>query len=266
MSDAVARLKAALEGRYVFKCTWLVGIGVAALLAGFQFWPSTAAAQTPPQEAADPLNQPVWIEGGTFSMGSTDGRDNERPVHQVTVSGFWIQEHEVTNEEYQRFVPEHQYPSGEGRYPVVSVSWQEAMDYARSRGGSLPTEAQWEFVARGTAGRTHPWGEEAPTCGRAQYFGCALSRLPVMSRPDGATPEGVHDLLGNVWEWVADWYDEYSPADVTDPSGPASGEGRVFRGGSFFVAPHFLRAAFRYNNRPGNRYDVLGFRVVWSAA
>ena len=87
-----------------------------------------------------------------------------------------------------------------------------------------------------------------------------------MSRPDGATPEGVHDLAGNVWEWVADWLDEYSPADVTDPPGPASGGSRVLRGSSFNNSPRSLRAARREGLPPDFRRNFFGFRVVWSAA
>lgn len=267
----------------------IAGASVVAVVIGFQFLPSdrasatpdptdTLSAQpgttepapptlTPPAGATDPLNRPIWIEGGTFQMGSTGGRDNEEPVHQVTVSGFWIQEHEVTNEEYQRFDVKHSFPSGQERHPVVNVKWQEAMDYAGSRGGSLPTEAQWEFAARGTAGRTYPWGEAGPTCQLAHYSGCDPSlSIPVMSRPGGATPEGVYDLGGNVWEWTADWYGLYGASAATDPAGPSSGTPRVLRGGSFSNVDENLRGASRSNFDPDYDLDLSGFRVVWSSA
>ena len=221
----------------------------------------------PPPGADDPLNRPIWIEGGTFSMGSDDGWDNEQPVRRVTVSGFWMQEHEVTNEEYARFDASHSFPQGEEKHPAVRVNWQRATDYAASRGGSLPTEAQWEFAARGAEGREYPWGDAKPTCERAHYSGCDPSgTIRVMSRPDGATPEGVHDLAGNVWEWVADWYGDYDPSDLDDPQGPASGTSRVLRGGSFDFAPLNLRASRRLSYGPELDYVGLGFRVVWALA
>ena len=222
---------------------------------------------TPPPGADDPLNRPIWIERGTFQMGSDDGADDERPVHRVTMSGFWIQEHEVTNEEYRRFDAEHQFPSGQERYPVVAVSWQQAIDYARSRGGSLPTEAQWEFAARGAAGRTYPWGERAPTCQLAQVNGCGeTASITVMSRPDGATPEGVHDLAGNVGEWVRDWYGPYEASDALDPTGAQSGSSRVLRGGDFESSAVDLRGSFRSNFFPVSVSDDFGFRVAWAIA
>ena len=220
---------------------------------------------TPPPGADDPLNRPIRIEHGTFQMGSDDGADDERPVHRVTMSGFWIQEHEVTNEEYRRFDAGHQFPSGQERYPVVAVSWQQAIDYASSRGGSLPTEAQWEFAARGAAGRTYPWGERAPTCQLAQVDGCGeTASIPVMSRPDGATPEGVHDLAGNVWEWVRDWYGPYEASDALDPTGAQSGSSRLLRGGDFESSAVALRGSFRNSFFPVLVSDGFGFRVAWA--
>lgn len=200
-------------------------------------------------------------------MGSEGGESRESPVRQVTVSGFWMQEHEVTNREYRRFDPEHSFEAGKEEHPVVNVTWDEAMDYARLRGGSLPTEARWEFAARGTEGREYPWGDEPPTCDRAQYRGCdPRGTIEVNARPLGATPDSIYDLAGNVLEWVADWYDEYDPEDVTDPRGPESENHRVLRGGAFNSHPRRLRAAFRGFFRPGYRGGIVGFRVAWSAA
>ena len=147
----------------------------------------------------------------------------------------------------------------------MSVTWQQAMNYAAARGGSLPTEAQWEFAARGAAGRTYPWGEAAPTCVLAQYDACdPRATLPVMSRPGGATPDGIYDLAGNVWEWIADRSGSYSSADATDPTGPESGSSRVSRGGSFHDPHPYLRGSFRNSDAPGAEYDANGIRLVWA--
>ncbi len=165
---------------------------------------------TPPPGADDPLNRSIWIEGGTLNMGS-DLKDNESPIHRVTISGFWMQEHPVTNLEYGQFASQHSYEIVKKSHPVTKVSWDEAMEYAQFRGGSLPTEAQWEFAARGTEGRLYPWGDEPPTCLRAHSVDCPPGTIEVKSLSAGATPESIYDLAGNVWEWVADWYRPYEP-------------------------------------------------------
>ena len=224
----------------------------------------------PPPGAVDPLNPPVPIEGGFFWKGNPDPDTvSEGPYITYdetyapeTVAPFWIQQHEVTNAEYARFDPGHAYAPGEGRHPVVNVTWDEAWAYAESLSGRLPTETEWEFAARGEASRTYPWGDEPPTCDRAHFGVCEpRSTLPVMSSPAGATPEGVHDLAGNVWEWVVpDWY-----LLGNFPSNP---ETRMSRGGSFRDEPFFLRASNRNRGRGFQawfRMDNLGFRVVWPA-
>ena len=191
----------------------------------------------------------------------------------MTVSPFRIQEHEVTNAEYRRFLsqsqpdPNHDYEAAQD-LPVVNVTWYDAMAYAAWLGGSLPTEAQWEFAARGTKGRTYPWGEQAPECDRANFKECQPDGLkPVKTRrEEGKTPEGVYDLAGNVWEWCRDWFANYPSSEQTDPLGPASGSARVLRGGSFYSSPDLLRGAHRYQFSAYDRVDYNGFRVVWSAA
>ena len=200
-------------------------------------------------------------------MGSVDGQGDERehPQHWVTLSPFYMQEHEVTNAEYRRFDPNHD-ADAPNDHPVVNVSWFDAMAYAQWLGGSLPTEAQWEFSARGKEGREYPWGNETLTPDRANYGGNVRSTTRVKSYPKGATPEGIYDLAGNVWEWCRDWYGDYRGEEQTDPVGPDSGSFRVLRGGAFYNCPGHLRAAYRINYVPQNRNDRIGFRVVWSAA
>ena len=180
-----------------------------------------------------------------------------------------MQEHEVTNEEYRRFDPDHD-PDARDEHPVVNVYWDDAMAYAEWLGGTLPTEAQWEFAARGRDGRKYPWGNEDATCARANYFECGGAAVAVKSYETGATPEGVYDLAGNVWEWCLDWYAPYESTAQTDPTGPpessTSPPGRVSRGGSFDDVPRSLRAANRYDLTPDFRYDFFGFRVAWASS
>lgn len=216
----------------------------------------------------DGLNPGVLIEGGTFLSGSDDfdadfpvgspfSKEDEGP-HWWTVESFWIQEHEVTNEEYRRFDARHEFPPGEERLPVVNVTWREAMAYAASVGGSLPTEVQWEFAARGTERREYPWGNAVPTCELAQYRDCDPAGPTVaMARPGDATPEGVYDLAGNVREWVTPvWFDPERH--------PVNHEALRLKGGSFAHPSFFLRAAARTKYFPTDyQWNNVGFRVVW---
>ena len=222
----------------------------------------------PPVEAVDAkLNARISIPGGSFTMGEGD------EAHPVTLAPFTIQEHEVTNGEYRRFLSrsqpglKHNYEAAQD-LPVVEVTWYDAMAYAAWLGGSLPTEAQWEFAARGTTGRKYPWGEPAPECGRANFKGCEPDGLkPVKTvRDEGKTPEGVYDLAGNVWEWCRDWFAEYPRGEQRNPLGPPSGSARVSRGGSFHSTPEILRAAHRHSFGTLDAVDFIGFRVVWPTA
>jgi formylglycine-generating enzyme required for sulfatase activity len=212
----------------------------------------------------DPLNPAIVLSGGRFVMGSNDLFTSE---HRVSVSGFAIQRHEVTNEEFMRFKPTHRFRDGEQHDPVDSVSWYDAVAYAAWLGGSLPTEAQWEFAARGREGRVYPWGNTPPTPERANFLtDYAHARIePVGSHPRGATPDGVEDLAGNVWEWCRDWFDVYQPGSTidADPLGPLRGTGRVLRGGSYFYDATLLKAALRNNDLPSSRYLNYGFRVAF---
>ena len=233
--------------------------------------PADEGPPVPPPGAADPLNPPVYVAGGRFLSGNPDAdtvadpgnpfsTEDEGPVRSVDVEPFWIQSHEVTNEEYRRFDPDHAFPAGRERHPVVGVTWRQAMAYARWRGGALPTEEQWELAARGTEARTYPWGEAPPTCERAHFEGCEPEgTVEVTARPAGATPEGIHDLAGNVWEWVMPFW--------IDPRWPVANDAsRRMRGGSFDDAPFFLRPTNRSNGFfAGFRDFGTGFRVAWPA-
>ena len=216
----------------------------------------------------DSSNRRVLIAGGLFEMGSPEGTGEpvERPQRRITISPFRIQEHEVTNAEYRRFDPNHDRLAPDD-LPVVNVSWYEATAYAAWLGGSLPTEAQWEFAARGGDGRLYAWGEAAPTCAHANFMECGAALLPVRAgRDPGKTPDQVYDLAGNVWEWCRDWYGDYAAGERRDPLGPPTGSARVLRGGSFFNLPYDLRSVNRLGSSPETRNRSVGFRVVWPAA
>lgn len=236
------------------------------------------------------LDGDAWVHlpGGTLEMGSEHGDPDERPVHRVALSPFAISRFPVTNGDYATYVketgkrpPEHwedgEVPVGLERHPVVRVTWSDAEAFCtwltrRLRSSEtdgevqLPTEAQWELAARGESGREYPWGAEPPDERRANFGGKVGDTTPVDAYPEGATPEGVHDLAGNIWEWCRDWFGPYSEQERRDPKGPDSGSSRVLRGGSFGAGPRALRGACRVVDHPGNRVGYIGFRVVWGSA
>lgn len=212
----------------------------------------------------------VWIPAGTFEMGCVPGdhdcERDEKPRHRVTISqGFLLGRTEVTVDAYKRFAP---LPGGnhDGGYPVVNVSWNNAVTFCSWSGGRLPTEAQWEYAARGgVSGEIYPWTGASHdmvnydgTGGRDVWDGVS----PVASFP--ANRFGLHDMAGNVWEWVSDWYGQsyYAASPAADPTGPASGPGRVLRGGSWVSFPGVLRASVRHDFSPSYRSHGIGFRCV----
>jgi formylglycine-generating enzyme required for sulfatase activity len=218
----------------------------------------------------------VYVPAGCFMMGSEDGDDDEMPVHEVCLSAFWISWTEVTNDQYRACVDASVCKPPDDRtrfddlsyvdHPVVRIDWYQAKAYARWAGGTLPTEAQWEYAARGPAGHVYPWGDEDPTCELANVEYCVDNTMPVGSYPDGVSWVGALDMAGNVWEWVADWYSEDYYATlapgVLDPTGPEDGVARVMRGGSFIFNQENARAAIRVWFNPYFHFDNYGFRVV----
>ncbi len=227
--------------------------------------------------------------------------EHEKPAHMVYVDALWMYQKEVTNEQFETFVTStgyettaekdgssfvDRYSSGgyvEGAYwvapfgpgsdlsglmlhPVVHVSWYDADAYCSWAGGRLPTEAEWEKAARGTDGRIYPWGNEAPSCHLSNYQGCKGSGVGVQvgSYPAGTSSYGVLDMAGNVWEWVGDWFsaDYYSISPYENPTGPASGEYRVLRGGSWDDSEWQLRASDRGKDYPRLTDIVIGFRCL----
>lgn len=216
----------------------------------------------------------VWVQAGEFSMGSDDGEANEAPAHKVRITrGYWIGKHEVTNEQYRTFCQAtgRPFPPGstkDPRHPVVCVSWQDAKAYCDHYGLALPTEAQWEYAARGPEGREYPWGSawDAAKCCNVHNMGTGSEpqTMPVASIAAGDAWCGASDLAGNVDEWCADWYSEayYASSPTDDPAGPSSGEHHPLRGGAWCDNLSVCRSARRLWNAPDFSGQNLGFRVI----
>lgn len=206
----------------------------------------------------------VWIPPGTFQMGCSPGDSectrNEKPPHTVTISkGFWMGQTEVTQTAYQRVMGTN--PSGfhGDRLPVESVTWDEANAYCTAVGKRLPTEAEWEYAAR-AGDTTSRYGDPDAIAWYDKNSGNQTHEVG-QKEPNAWK---LYDMLGNVLEWVADWYGEdyYGQSPLQDPRGPSSGQDRALRGGSWLNGAEILRASFRYGHRPGNRLGGYGFRCV----
>ena len=223
----------------------------------------------------------VVVPAGDFRMGCDQGRDEERPEHRVWVDAFEMAIYQVRNRDFALFMQAtgHPAPPNWGQagfedpdYPVVSVSWFEAQKYCQWLGGltglhyRLPTEAEWERAARGgVEGRLYPWGDEPPqACAEYQQRWGGESLGPVPVGRGTANPYGIYDLCENVHEWCADWYqaDYYAISPTNNPSGPASGERRASRGGSWRHHVKVSRVAARSSIPPAFQYADYGFRVV----
>jgi formylglycine-generating enzyme required for sulfatase activity len=216
----------------------------------------------------------VYVPAGDFQMG--DSSIPDAPQTSVYLDGYWISLTEVTNRMYVGCVslgacappaPELGTPSFDnpeyGNYPVVGISWDMAANYCGWAGGSLPTEAQWEKAARGIVGNPYPWGTGSPNCSLANLAGCVSAINSVIVYQDGTSPFGALDMVGNVFEWVADWYgSNYYGSVLQNPSGPERGEFRVIRGSGFESTLDQAMIAIRhYGNNAYHNRD-LGFRCV----
>lgn len=224
----------------------------------------------------------VLIPAGDFLMGSSDDDSelDERPEHRVWVDAFYLDKYEVSNARYDKFLEEtgrvrpkfwEQIDlSVHGELPVVGVDWADAKAYCEWAGKRLPTEAEWEYAARGKDKRQFPWGSNPPAPQLANYgkpwsykfYDDRLER--VTSHEAGKSPFGVLHLAGNVWEWVADWYDEYyyESSPERNPPGPPEGKLRVVRGGSWNFAAEYMRTTARFKFDPIHRAADLGIRCA----
>jgi formylglycine-generating enzyme required for sulfatase activity len=227
----------------------------------------------------------VYAPAGDFSMGSLGITPAEQPVHTVYLDSYWIDRTEVTNGMYYLCVDAgecrlphevgsntHQYYYFDqplyANYPVIFVTWSEAQTYCDWAGRRLPTEAEWEKAARGTDRRKYPWGNTSPN-DNLLNFNKPLGgdTTSVGFYPAGASPYGALDIAGNVTEWTADWYDAmyYSRSPASNPTGAATGQYKVVRGGSFYSDEAYVLSAFRHWVEP-EKWDVLiGFRCALPA-
>jgi formylglycine-generating enzyme required for sulfatase activity/tRNA A-37 threonylcarbamoyl transferase component Bud32 len=271
---------------------------------------TSAAAPTAPAGACP--EGMVAIAGGKMFMGARDLTPDAKPPHEVTVSRFCIDRTEVTTRAYlacadkgecerppdkvswpriteeqaKRYSPFCNGGQKErGDHPINCVAWPMADNFCKKRGARLPTEAEWEFAARGSSQRKYPWGDDPPgpkflnACGKeCAAWGEAhgdkhrtmydaddgwVGTAPVGSFPAGASSDGVLDLAGNVWEWVADWYGPYTADPAVDPKGPATGTQRAVRGGDFFgYEPEWTRPAYRWKTDPETYNHAIGFRCA----
>lgn len=218
----------------------------------------------------------VYVPAGIFIMGSDSGEADEVPAHEVYLGGFWIDRTEVTNAMYAQFKP-----TRADQRPAQGVSWEQATAYCAWVGSRLPTEAEWEKAARGSDGRTYPWGEQPPA-GELVNFADVKSRLswadinvndgyqdvaPVGNYPAGASAYGALDMAGNLAEWVNDWYDEryYAASPSANPPGAADSIFRAVRGGSWYGKAASLRASDRSWYIPEGGTDYIGFRCAQSS-
>ncbi len=283
--------------------------------------PSASAAPAGPATCPDGM---VRIEAGSMFMGSTDDDldDDVRPPHKVKVAAFCLDKTEVTTRDYDRCAndghclrpqPKVSFPNAKpaeiealsplcnhgqadkASHPMNCVTWDMAKQFCEGEGGRLagggarlPTEAEWEFAARGSGQRVYPWGDEPPGPTRLNACGseCAAwlksaglesygqmfeaddghaATAPVGSFPAGASTAGVLDLAGNVWEWTADWYGPYGSDAAENPTGPDSGTDRVVRGGGFNgLRPAWAKPAYRWHTTPETSSHGIGFRCAKS--
>jgi formylglycine-generating enzyme required for sulfatase activity len=225
----------------------------------------------------------VYVPPGEFIMGSPEGESlyDERPQHTIYLNGFWIDKTEVTTAQYKRCMevgactaPRGLAPwddcnidmAGKLDHPINCVDWNQATAYCSWADRRLPTEAEWEKAARGIEGRIYPWSDVWDS-GKLNFSDSALhSTTDVGSFPTGASPYGALDVVGNVWEWVADWYNEtyYTTSPRENPQGPVSGQFRVLRGGSWATDSYNIRTAIRLSNPPDFSVDEVGFRCAHS--
>jgi formylglycine-generating enzyme required for sulfatase activity len=224
--------------------------------------PSGAAAGATKVNPKDGLTY-VWIKPGTFKMGCSPGdtecSDQEKPAHEVTITkGFWMGQTDVTQEAYQRVTGNNPSNFKGARLPVETINWNEAQSYCQAIGMRLPTEAEWEYAAR--AGST---GARYGDLDRVAWYSANSGGKTHEVAQKEPNAFGLYDMLGNVWQWVSDWYaDKYPGGSQPDPAGAANGQFRVLRGGSWNFDPRRVRASYRSGGGPEGRHVNVGVRCA----
>lgn len=221
------------------------------------------------------INNMVYVSGGTFTMGGTSEQGNdaytdEKPTHNVTLSSYYICKYEVTQALWRAVMGSNPSKFKGDNLPVEYVSWNDCQTFINrlnsytGRNFRLPTEAEWEFAARGgNYSRHYKYSGSNYISDVAWYDGNSDNRThPVGTKQ--ANELGLYDMSGNVWEWCSDWYGSYSSYSQSDPIGANSGSYRVIRGGSWNDSARYCRSSFRINNSPGYSRYSLGLRLVLS--
>ena len=231
--------------------------------------------------------QMLFIPSADFVMGSDapDAPPNERPIKHVTLTRYYLSRHLIINAQYEQFDPSHERKRAAGtgdRHPVVYVSSLDAVKFCQwlssreRKKYRLPTEAEWEYAAKGNDGRKYPWGnyegrgDLANFADRNTVFAWSDREIddgyaessPVGAFPLGASPFGIEDMAGNVWEWCLDYYEMYRGGHKVNPRGPTAGPKRVYRGGSWKSRFSNLRTTARGSNAPGFLCNDVGFRIA----
>ncbi len=244
------------------------------------------ASGVPSQAQPTPPEGMVLIPAGEFWMGTNDtdrsdnnqannvplGANDARPRHRASIKAFFLDKTEVTNAQYKKYCdatgyppPPHwnggTFPEGQGDFPVTRVNWYEAVAYAAWLGKRLPSEAEWERAARGTEGRLFAWGDSWDA---DKVVWDTDGPRAVGSKPQGATPEGVLDLTGNVFEWTSSWFDAYPNAPTKQPD--FGTKLKVIRGGAWAGGHDLGQGWFRSVNRPQSRIEWVGFRCAKDAS
>ncbi len=275
----------------------LLLVGAAMLGILFNTIPFVADAQSLQAVIAPPKGKDrapmVEIPSGSFPMGvppgDRDGGRDEYPRHEVLLDTFWIDQFEVTNGRYVEFVKSagHRVPQNPtnptrnlwqgdsiteslAERPVINVDWFDADAYCKWAGKRLPTEAEWEKAAKGTSDRRFPWGNVEPTTKHLNYNQRWIGEktlMPVGSYEAGKSPYGVYDVVGNVWEWVNDWYDAryYEKSPSKNPIGPQEGTKKVIRGAGWQNETPTVRIFTRVDSDPTMRNESTGFRCAADA-
>jgi formylglycine-generating enzyme required for sulfatase activity len=238
----------------------------------------------------------VLVSPGFFIMGSNRSLKDEAPEHRVYLDSYWIDKYEVSAGKFAEFLNTvdnvkgyyldnkfgtlyydsrfHPRPGLEN-YPINNITWKAADAYCKWGKNRLPTEAEWEKAARGTSAQAYPWGNISPSNTLARYFQTWTKEekhnvmVPVQALAEGQSPYGLHNMAGNVKEWVDDWYDrEYynEQSEYANPRGPIGGEFKVVRGGSWRDLKGFIYSTFRNSGNPNSRMDDYGFRCAKNAA